>query len=98
MLNLRTGPKSGPIRPGQPQTRPRQPGRRPLPSLPGPDAGHPLPGAGGHRQSPMVVYSAEHMVGILLDDLRRSSSLVIALPRVDDCLVPESRTVEGRQP
>jgi hypothetical protein len=66
--------------------RARQPSRRPLPSLPGSYAGHPLPGAGGHRQSPMVVNFAGHMVGISLDDLRRSSSLVIALLRVDDCL------------
>jgi hypothetical protein len=46
----------------------------------------------------MVVNSAGHVVAISLDDLRRSSSLVIAFPRVDDCLVPESRAVEGRQP
>jgi hypothetical protein len=64
----------------------------------GPDAGHFLPGAGGHQQSPRVVNSAGHMVAISSHDLRRSSSLVIALPRVDDCLVPESRAVEGRQP
>jgi hypothetical protein len=60
--------------------------------------GRACPGAGGHRQSPMVVNSAVHMVAISLDDLRRSSSLVIALPRVDDCLVPESTAAEGRQP
>ena len=58
----------------------------------------PCPAQAVTGSSPMVVYSAGHMVGISLDDLRRSSSLVIALPRVDDCLVPESRTVEGRQP
>jgi hypothetical protein len=35
------------------------------------------------------------MAAISLDDVRRSSSLVIALPRVDDCLVPQSTAVEG---
>ena len=35
------------------------------------------------------------MVAISLDDLRRSSSLVIVLSRVDDYLVPESTTVKG---
>ena len=77
---------------------PSEPGRRLLPSLPGSYAGNPLPGAGGHRQSPMVVNSAARMAAISLDDVRRSSSLVIALPRVDDGLVPRSTAVEGRQP
>jgi hypothetical protein len=35
------------------------------------------------------------LAAISLDDLRRSLSLVIALPRVDDCLVPQSTAVEG---
>jgi hypothetical protein len=37
-------------------------------------------------------------VAISSHDLRRSSSLVIALPRIDDRLVPDGTTVEGRQP
>ena len=44
---------------------------------------------------PKVVNSAARMAAISLDDVRRSSSLVIALPRVDDCLVPQSTAVEG---
>jgi hypothetical protein len=36
------------------------------------------------------------MAAISLDDLRRSSSLVIALPRLDDYLVPETITVKGK--
>jgi len=40
---------------------------RARPSLPGPAAGHPLPGTGGHRQSPKMVNSALQMVAISLD-------------------------------
>jgi hypothetical protein len=45
--------------------------------------------------SSKVVNSAARMAAISLDDVRRSSSLVIALPRVDDCLVPQSTAEEG---
>jgi hypothetical protein len=44
----------------------------------------------------MVVNSAARMAAIWLGDVRRLSSLVIALPRVDDGLVPQSTAVEGR--